>query len=113
MVKQNIKKLKQKIQPKQSKPILCDPNSKSYLEVLHKRSFFVLSIKKTVSDFAFIFRTYYVSKLLTEVGLSDSKSKTYLRATHSIDEIIQANINYCKEFDLNVTELDETLPIVY
>ena len=37
MVKEKIKKLKQKIQPKQTKPISCDPDVISSLETLHKR----------------------------------------------------------------------------
>ena len=63
--------------------------------------------------FAFICKIYYISKLLREVGLSNSKSKTYSKATHSIEEIIQGNISYCKRFDLSITELDKSLPIMY
>ena len=36
-----------------------------------------------------------------------------MKATHSIEEIIQGNISYCKRFDLNITELDKSLPIMY
>ena len=43
----------------------------------------------------------------------NQKSKTYSKATHSKDEIIQANINYCKKVDLNIAELDKMLPIMY
>ena len=56
---------------------------------------------------------YYISKLLAELGLSNSKSKTNLKAAHSIEEIIPANTTYCYKFDLNITELDELLPIMY
>ena len=54
-----------------------------------------------------------MSKLLAEADLSNSKSKIYLKATHSINEIIQRNINYCKRFDLDIAELDKSLPIMY
>ena len=37
MIKQKNKKPKQKIQPKQAKPILSDPDAKSHYEALHKR----------------------------------------------------------------------------
>ena len=30
-----------------------------------------------------------------------------------MEEVIQANMNYCKKFDLNITELDKPLPIMY
>ena len=56
---------------------------------------------------------YYISKLLAELGLSNPKSKTYLKATHSIEEIIQAKISCCKKFDLNIKELDKLIPIMY
>ena len=36
-----------------------------------------------------------------------------MKTTHSIEEIIPANISYCLKFDLNITELDESLPIMY
>ena len=46
------------------------------------------------------------SKLAAEVELSNSKSKTYSRGTHSTEEIIRENIsNYCKKFDLNINEI--------
>ena len=55
---------------------------------------------------------YYTSKLLAELNLSNSKSKTYSKATHSTEEIIRPNIS-CKRFDLNIKELDKSLPIMY
>ena len=56
-----------------------------------------------------MYKICYISKLLVEVGLSNSKSKTYSKATHSIEEIIQGN----KTFDLDITELDKSLPIMH
>ena len=53
------------------------------------------------------------SKLSAELDLSNSKSKTHSKATHSIEEIIQGNISYCKKFELNITELNKSLPIMY
>ena len=50
---------------------------------------------------------------MAERGLSNSKSKTYSKATHSIEEIIQANIIYRKRFDLNIKEIDKSLSIMY
>ena len=68
---------------------------------------------QSCKQFCFHLQKYYISKLLVEVGLSTSKSKTYSKATHSVEEIIQGNINYCKRFDLNIAELDKSLPIMY
>lgn len=55
----------------------------------------------------------YISKLFAEAGLSNSKSKVYSKAMHFIKEIIQENINYCKAFDLNIKEIDKSLPVMY
>ena len=75
MVKEKIKILKQKIQPKQAKPIFCNPDVISSLETLHKGCI-VVTICKSANNFAFISKniTY---KPLAEIGLSNSKSKTY------------------------------------
>ena len=56
---------------------------------------------------------YYISKLLEELDLSKWKSKTYSKATHSIEEIIQPNIRNCEKFNLNITELNKLLQIMY
>ena len=53
----------------------------------------------------------HISKFLAEVGFSNSKA--YLKTTHSIEEITHANINYYKKFELNITELDKLVPIMY
>ena len=55
----------------------------------------------------------YISKLLAVVDLSNSEFKTYSKPTHSIKEIIQENINYCKKFDLNTEKIDQSLTIMY
>ena len=112
IVKETIKKRKQKIQPKQAKPMLCDPDVKSYLEALHKR-FVVVTIDKAANNFTFICKKYYISKLLAEVGPSNSKYKICLKVTYSMKIIIQVNINYCKKFDLNIIEVNKSLPIMY
>ena len=85
---------------------------RSYLQVLQK-CFVVVIIDKAAKNFAFICKIYYISKLLAELDLSNSKSKTYSKAAHSIEETIQANISYCKKFDLNITELDQWLTIMH
>ena len=78
------------MQPKQTKPILCDPDVKSYLEALRKR-FSIVTTHKTANNFAFMYKKYYISKLLGEVHLSNLKFKTYLKP---IEEIIQITRNY-------------------
>ena len=67
----------------------CDPDVKSHLEALHG-SFAFVTIDKSANIFQFICKKYYISKLLTE-------TITYSKTTNSIEQIIQANINYCQK----------------
>ena len=101
-------RIEQEIQRKQIKPTLCDPFVKSFPEALRKR-FVVVAINQPANDFAFICKKYYISKLISKVGFSSSKSKPYSKITHSIEEIIQANMNYCEKCDANITKFDKTL----
>ena len=57
--------------------------------------FAVVTIYKYGNKLTVISKIYCISKLLAELGLSNSKSKTNSEATHSIEEIIPANISYC------------------
>ena len=68
--------------------------------------------RQSCKKFCFYLQNIF-SKLSAELDLSNSKSKTHSKATHSIEEIIQGNISYCKKFDLNITELNKSLPIMY
>ena len=73
------------------------------------QSFTVVTIEKAGNNSAFIWKKCYIFKLL-----ADTKSKTYSKATHSIEEInIKANINYCKKFGLNIIEIEQSLPIMH
>ena len=87
-----------------------NPDVKPYLKALHKH-FVVVTIDKAAKNFAFICKNYYVTKLLAEVSLSNSESKTYSKVIQYIEEMIQAIINYCKRFDLNITKLSNTKPL--
>ena len=65
---------------------------RSYLEALQK-CFAVITIDKSANKLTDISKIYYISKLLAELGLSNLKSKTNSKATHSIEEIIPPNIS--------------------
>ena len=68
----------------------------------HSTNYVFVTIGKAANKFTFICNKFYISKLLAEVGLSNSKSKTYSEVAHFIDEIVAANINYCQKFDLKI-----------
>ena len=57
--------------------------------------FAVVTIYKYANKLTVITKIYCISKLLAELGLSNSKSKTNSKVTHFIEEIIPANISYC------------------
>ena len=112
-VRNKINDLRVHLQPKYTKPVLCDIEVKNYLAELHQR-FVIVTVDKASNNFAFICRKYYISKLLSEVGYGNTPSqKTYSQVDISKEDIINANINYCKKFDLDVTNNDKTLPIMY
>ena len=50
-------KLRQKIKPKQPKPVLSNPDVKKYREKLHPK--FFIATDKASNKFAFICRKYY------------------------------------------------------
>ena len=66
-VKENITELKQKIKPKQAKPVLSNPDVTKHLEELYPK-FTIVTFDKASSNFAFIYRKCYISKLLAEVS---------------------------------------------
>lgn len=70
----------------------------SYLE--EQQCFVAATIDKAANNLAFICKKYYIPMLLGDVDLPKSKSKTYSKTTHSTEEIVQGNIEYCKKFDL-------------
>ena len=67
--KDNLKtqKLKTKIKPSLTKPILSDPDVLAYLETRH-RKYVIFPIEKASNNFAFICKKFYISKTLSEVG---------------------------------------------
>ena len=58
----------------------------------HSTNYVFVTIGKAANKFTFISNKFYISKLLAEVGLSNSKSKTYSEVAHSIDEIVEKEI---------------------
>ena len=65
------------------------------VKIEHHKCFAVVTIDKSGNKLTVIRKIYYISKLLAELGLSNSKSKTNSKATHVIEEIIPPNISYC------------------
>ena len=56
--------LKNKLTPQYTKSILKDPEVKAYLESLHQK-YVIVTIDIASNNFAFIWKTFYVNKLLS------------------------------------------------
>ena len=66
-------KLKQKINPKQTKPVLSNPDVKNHPEELHW-NFVIAIIDKVAINFGFVCTKYYTFKLLEEVPPNKNKN---------------------------------------
>ena len=93
--------------------MLNDPDVKTYLEKLHRRFLFV-TIGKASNKFSFIYKQFYITKLMSEVGLNDdTPSRIYFQVSITKEKIINAKITYCNKLDIYVDGKDKTLPITY
>ena len=110
---EKVTKLKQKVKPRGAKLVLNDPDVETFLEKLHRRFLFV-TIDKASNKFAFICKQFYITKLMSEVGLNDdTPSRIYFQVSITKEKIINAKITYCKKLDIHVNDKDKTLPITY
>ena len=111
-VKEKIIELKEKMRPKQTKPVLSHPNLKKQLEELHQK-FAIIIIVKAWNNFVFICRKHHISKQLAEVSPDENKNLTwtYSQTQKSKEKLIETKIEYCKKHDFKITEQDRTLAI--
>ena len=102
-----VEKLKSKMKFSFTKPALSDPNVLSYLQTLH-RKYVIVPIDKASNNFAFICKHFYISKILSEVSENNNNQPnlTYSKINCSKEDIINNNENFCKKFDLKLTEKD-------
>ena len=113
-VKLKINKLKSKNRSSYVTPILADAEVKTYLKKLHQK-FVIVPIDKASNNFAFICKKFYVSKILSELGVDgkNTSNLTYKNVQLTKEEIIKNNEKYLSSFDLKLTENDHSLPIMY
>ena len=83
-----------------------------YLEQLH-RHFVIVPIDKAANNYAFICKSFYVSKLLNEVGINGNPNNTYSKTNEKIEDLINNNVNLCKKFGLDVDQKQLALPNMY
>ena len=85
---------------------------KKYLTEFHER-YVVVPIDKAANNIAIICKRFYVFRLLQEIGVLGSESLTYQLSNKDRNEIISTNVELSEQYDLNVTEKQKTLPIMY
>ena len=111
-VKSRIAHIKDKHKPQQAKPTLKDEDVLACLRNLHEK-FVIVPIDKASNNVAIICKKFYIDKLLQEVGISGSKSDTYLVCKEKISQIVFDNTQYCKKMGLTINDTNKTLPIMY
>ena len=99
-VSDKIRVLKIHKKPKATKPILKDPEAQSYLSSLHLKNV-IVPIDKAGNNVAFVCKSYYVYRILLEIGICGDNSDTYCLANKDIKEILE-NIQICRNFGLEL-----------
>ena len=114
--KDNLKtqKLKTKIKPSLTKPILSDPDVLAYLETRH-RKYVIFPIEKASNNFAFICKKFYISKTLSEVGdyRSIQSNFTISKAIFFKYDVVKKMKTLFKKSIVKMTGKDRSLPIMY
>ena len=107
-----ISKLKNRIKPSKSNPILKQIYAISCLEALQK-TFVLVPIDKACKKVAIICKWYYVEVILNEMCLIGHGNNTYCKANKSCYEIIDESTEYTKRLDFKITVKEKTLSTIY
>ena len=108
----NNSKLKTRIKPSISNPILKQRDVISCLEVFQKM-FVFLPTDKATKYIAIVCKLYYVELILNEIGVIGHGKNTCCKANESCDEILDENTEYTKRLGYKITEKEKTLPITH
>ena len=107
-----ISKLKTRIEPFNSNPILKKIDVISCLEALQK-NFVLVSIDRACNKVALICKRCSIEFILNEMCFIGHGNNTYCKANKSCDKIINKNTEFTKRLDLKTTEKDKALPIMH
>ena len=111
-VEEKISSLKKKTKYRIIKPILKDPQVIKYLEEFHHK-FVIVPIDKASNNFAFICKKFYISKILSEVGINGIPNPTYELSNITKDDITNNNLKFLHKFDLKISDDQKGLPMMY
>ena len=108
-----ITQLSGRIKSRHVNQCLNDPSVISNLEELHNK-FVICPIDKAVNNVAFICKRFYVTVLLTEMGIIGQGSETYQTIDTLPPEIIQKLKNDLEtKFKLKIQDVNLCLPVAY
>ena len=107
-----VQSLKVKKVVHKAKPVLKDQTILSELEELHAK-YVLVPIDKAANNIAIICKRFYMERIFSEIGLSETSSDTYERSSLTADEVIQSNAEICKTFNLEVPDKFLSLPCMY
>lgn len=93
-------------------PALQDDEVKQDFKDLRTK-FCIVSIDIVSNNFSFICKSFYVSKLLDEIGLFGIQNDTYKLENKLKEKAINDKINFLSKFLLEVQIDFKTLPIIY
>ena len=72
-----------------------------------------MPIDKASNNVAFVCKSYYVYRILSEIGIPGGNSDIYCLANKDIKEILENNIQICRNFGLELIENEKCLPLMY
>ena len=98
--------------PRRTKPISEDPYVQSYIFSLHQK-YVIVPIDKGSNNVAFVCKTYYVHRTLLEIGIPGGNSDTYCLSNKDIKDILENNMETCKNFGFKLSENEKYLPLMY
>ena len=110
-VKNKIKSLQKLKQICNTSTVLQGEEVKQYLQDLQTK-FCIVPINKASNNFPFIYKKFYVSKLLDEIGLRATQNDAYKLANKLKEEVIDDSINFSSNFGLEAQNDFKTLPIM-
>ena len=72
-----------------------------------------MPIDKASNNAAFVCKSYYVCQILSEIGIPGGNSDTYCLTNKDIKEILENNVQICRNFGLELIENEKCLPLMY
>ncbi len=82
------------------------------LSELHEK-YVIEPIDKDANNFAFICKKFYISRLLSELGVNGQPNTTYVRSDLSKSVLIERNKQFSSKFGITISEKQTELPAMY